>query len=84
MQVELYCNSCVANYQSNLDSCHTEEMLNQIVDEGPAFSMGDGETLEDQLSARLQDDLDCPCCGGPVQVLQTSLGLLSLQLLAQW
>ena len=80
MQVEMHCPACLSNYESDID----EVNFDRISEESPWTALGDGTTLEDELSARLEDDLECPCCGGPVDVLPTSLGRLSLQMLTQW
>lgn len=85
MHVELYCPRCRFGFVASPDS-PVADALERITEEGPWSTLGDGETLEDRISAELcdQDALCCPECGRPAVVREESLGRLTRQLLANW
>jgi hypothetical protein len=84
MQIELYCPRCRFGFFS-ADS-PVGEALDRLAAEGPWSALGDGETLEDRISAVLsdQDAICCPECGRAATVREESLGRVSRELLANW
>jgi hypothetical protein len=57
-----------------------------MIDEGPWYALGDGETFEDMIFAAVtsRGAIYCPECGQPVSISEESLGRLSLEMLAHW
>lgn len=85
MQVELSCPHCQERFTISPNS-PAAEIIERIVQEGPFSAVGDGETLEDRISAALEDHapLCCPECGEIVQWSEENLGRLTKDLLAEW
>ena len=85
MQVELSCPCCRSDFLVP-EETPAQSALAQVASQGPWFSMGDGETLEDMLFAALTRDgaIRCPDCDTSVEVSEEGLGRLTMQLLAQW
>jgi hypothetical protein len=56
-----------------------------MLDEGPWYALGDGETFEDMIFTTLARDgnIFCPECGEPVAVSEESLGRVAMSMLAQ-
>jgi hypothetical protein len=61
-------------------------VIDLLREQGPWFSLGDGETLEDHIHATLTPPGRdrCPTCGETLSVPEESLGLLARSLLMQW
>jgi hypothetical protein len=85
MQVELYCPRCSSRFAAPPDT-PAAEILDRMIDEGPWYALGDGETFEDMIFAALtsRGTIRCPECETPVEVSEESLGRIALELLAQW
>ena len=66
MSFELHCPSCVRSFTGPSDS-KTAEFLDRMTANGSWCPLGDGETIEDNVSTALaaEDDLGCPQCGEP-------------------
>ncbi len=85
MQIELSCPCCQCCFTAPPETT-SEEVFLRMFDDGPRFSLGDGETFEDMIFATLteQGQIHCPECGDPVSVSEESLGKLAMEVLAQW
>jgi hypothetical protein len=85
MQVELYCPHCSCRFVAAPDT-PAAVVLDQMMAEGPWYSLGDGETFEDMIFATLLSTgaVRCPDCGDPVSVSEESLGRLTREVLACW
>lgn len=85
MQVLLYCSCCHGRFDAPPDT-PVAEVLDRVSAEGPWSALGDGETLEDHVSALLNDQepIRCPECGAAVTVDEQSLGRFTREMLAQW
>ena len=84
MQVELYCPNCHCHFPA--PDTPAAEVLERISEEGPWCALGDGETVEDRISAALNDEepIYCPLCGEAVTLNEESLGRFTRELLAHW
>jgi hypothetical protein len=85
MQVELYCPSCCCRFAAPPDAS-ANEILDRMMDEGPWYGLGDGETFEDMIFNALtsEGEIPCPHCDLPVSVSEESLGKLAMEMLSQW
>jgi hypothetical protein len=85
MQVEMHCRRCRSRLIPTV-SPQTELIWKQINEEGPWSMLGDGQTVEDRLSAQLQPGSAtcCPQCGAAIGLTEETLGQLALELLSQW
>jgi len=85
MHVELRCSHCPGQCDP-LSERLTSQVLDQLREEGPWFSLGDGETLEDHIYATLTPPGKdrCPECGESLSVTEESLGQLARSLLTSW
>ena len=85
MHVELHCPSCATHFTAP-PSARSEEVLERMFDDGPAYALGDGETFEDMIFTTLMDhgQICCPTCGDAVTVSEESLGRMAMEVLAQW
>ena len=81
MQIEMSCPSCFGGFGALPDS-GTSEILTWMVEEGPFFALGDGETMEDRIHSRLtqRGPMECPQCGQPVAIDEESLALRGVRL----
>jgi hypothetical protein len=79
MQIELRCPSCPCRFGSAPDT-PADEILDRMIDDGPWFALGEGETFEDMISAALlqRGRICCPECREPVWVGEASLGWVDL------
>jgi hypothetical protein len=84
MQVELYCPSCSCRFAASPDA-PAGEILDRMLDQGPWYNLGDGETFEDMIFNALtsRGDISCPQCEEPVSVSEESLGQLALEMLSK-
>ena len=84
MQVELYCPNCATRFAAPPET-PALEVLDRMFDDGPWFSLGDGETFEDMIFTALtaHGDIHCPCCDEAVCVSEESLGRLAQEMLSQ-
>ena len=85
MQVELYCPRCSCRFVAPPDT-PAAQVVERMMEEGPWYALGDGETFEDMIFASLvrQGAIDCPECGDPVSVNEESLGQFTREVLMQW
>lgn len=85
MQIELFCERC-SNCFIAPPSTPALEVLTRMMDEGPWFALGEGETFEDMIFTALtsRGAICCPDCLRPVSVSEESLGRVAMDLLAQW
>lgn len=85
MQVELFCTACCCRFAAPPDTT-SEQVLERMNNDGPWYSLGDGETFEDMIFSSLTENgfISCPHCGELVSVSEESIGQLALELLAQW
>jgi hypothetical protein len=84
MQLELHCSHC--HYHFTAFETPAADVLERITEQGPWCALGDGETLEDHVSAALIDEetVRCPLCGRPAAVDEESLGRFTREMLANW
>jgi hypothetical protein len=85
MQVELSCQGCNNRFVAPPDT-PALEVLERMIDEGPWFALGEGQTFEDMIFTALtsRGAILCPDCCRPVCVSEESLGQVAMNLLAQW
>jgi C4-type Zn-finger protein len=84
MRVELQCPVCARHFDSNVDA-RLAKAVEHLMEVGPWFALGDGETVEDRIAAELTDQpVACPHCGHDLELTEEGLGSLSRELLAQW
>jgi hypothetical protein len=85
MQLELLCPHCFSRFGAAPDA-RSEEIVEQMIEEGPWYALGDGETFEDMVHAALtvRGVIRCPECAEPVEVTEECLGDLTRELLMQW
>ena len=85
MQVELRCADCLCSFKAPPET-PAAEVLNQMIEEGLLYALGDGATFEDMIFAALtsRGAIRCPECGQPVSISEESLGRLTQEVLAQW
>jgi len=85
MRPELQCGQCLGHFTSPRNT-PLGQALEQLALQGPWQTLGDGETLEDQIFASLSvsGDVRCPCCHADYEPSEEALGALSRELLAQW
>ena len=84
MQIELYCDCCACRFVAPPEAS-SNEVVDLMLDEGPWYALGDGETFEDMIFSSLSRDghIFCPECGEPVAVSEESLGLVAMSMLSQ-
>jgi hypothetical protein len=85
MQVELYCPNCCCRFAADPET-PAAEVLDRMLDDGPWYSLGDGETFEDMIFHALTShgDIPCPDCEEAVYVSEESLGRLTMEMLSRW
>jgi hypothetical protein len=85
MQVELYCESCTCCFTAPPETA-ADEIVERMIDDGPWYGLGEGQTFEDMIFSALtsRGAIYCPCCGEPVNVSEESLGRVAMEMLAQW
>ncbi len=85
MQLEFQCCRC-AYHSTVYQNPRTSQIWDRLTEEGPWYALGDGQTLEDRISATLtaDDETRCPECGGRLAVSEDSLVAASRELLTQW
>ncbi len=84
MKVELYCPKCSRRFAAPPEAAAVE-ILDRMLDEGPWYGLGDGETFEDMIFSALtsEGEIPCPQCDEPVCVSEESLGKLAKEMLSQ-
>jgi hypothetical protein len=84
MQVELYCPRCACRFAAPPETA-ASEVVERMLDEGPWYGLGDGETFEDMIFNALtsEGEIPCPECDEPVAVSEESLGKLAMEMLSQ-
>ena len=85
MQIELLCPCCACRLTAPPEAS-VEEVFDRMLDEGPHFSLGDGNTFEDMIFNTLleEDAIQCPDCGEAVLVSEESISKMAMEVLAQW
>jgi len=85
MQVELFCPQCSSRFAASPET-PAAEVLERMADEGPWYSLGDGQTFEDMIFSTLfdQGNIRCSECGARASVSEESLGRLTLEVLGSW
>lgn len=85
MQIELSCPCCACRLAAPPEAS-VEEVFDRMLDEGPHFSLGDGNTFEDMIFSSLLEDgeVHCPDCGEAVNVSEESLSRLAREVLAHF
>lgn len=85
MPLELHCPYCQESFEMPSES-RAAHVLDQLLLEGPWWSVGDGATPEDQVSTALggEDGVCCPGCGCTVPIDEEGLGQFTRELLGQW
>jgi hypothetical protein len=85
MQVEWYCPCCCSLFAASPETPFAQ-VLEQMSEEGPWYTLGDGETFEDVLFTALtsQGEVLCRECGEPLTVSEENLGRLTQEMLASW
>jgi hypothetical protein len=85
MQIELFCQRCCQRFIAPPET-PALEVLRRMMDDGPWFALGEGETFEDMIFTALtsRGSISCPDCLEPVSVSEESLGQAAMDLLAQW
>ena len=85
MRVELHCSHCPCRFAASPDT-PAGEVLDRMIEEGPWYALGDGETFEDMIFAALtsRGEIRCPDCGRPVSISEESLAQLAQEVLANW
>jgi hypothetical protein len=81
MQIELYCPGCACQFSAPPD-LPADQVLERMIDEGPWFALGEGETFEDMIFTALarRGRICCPECRQPVAINEQSLGHLAREL----
>src|SRR5262245_26378352 len=71
MQIELVCPTCSCSFAAPPDSSF-ETVRARMWNEGPWYSLGDGNTFEDMIFSTLMERgaICCPQCGDPVSVTE--------------
>jgi hypothetical protein len=84
MQVELFCSRCSCRFAAPPETS-AQVILERMLDEGPWYGLGDGETFEDMIfnALTLEGEIPCPECDEPVSVSEESLGKLAQEMLSQ-
>jgi hypothetical protein len=84
VQVELYCEKCQIRFASSPET-PALDIVERMIDDGPWFALGDGETFEDMIFTALtaRGAICCPECCRPVAVQEESLGRMAMAVLAQ-
>jgi hypothetical protein len=85
MQIQLHCPACACSYSAAPDA-PSDQVVQRMIEEGPWYALGDGETFEDMIFAALtaRGAIRCPECGEPVHVTEESLGQVAMEMLASW
>jgi hypothetical protein len=85
MQLELHCPRCFCRFSAP-PGTPADEVVERMIQEGPWYALGDGETFEDMVYSALtsRGAIHCPECGEPVDVSEESIGRFTRELLMQW
>jgi hypothetical protein len=85
MQVELYCPHCPCRFVASPET-PALEILERMVEDGPWYALGDGETFEDMIFSTLiaEGNIRCMTCGQPVLVSEESVGQYAMEVLGNW
>jgi hypothetical protein len=85
MQVELFCPQCACRFAASPET-PAAQVLDQMTQQGPWYSLGDGETFEDMIFSTLfaAGSIRCCECGEAVSVTEESLGQLATEVLGSW
>jgi DNA-directed RNA polymerase subunit RPC12/RpoP len=83
MRIELRCPACSCRFVAPAQASE-EEIRERMFNDGPWYSLGDGNTFEDMIFATLMERgaITCPECGDAVSVSEESLGQLVMEMLA--
>jgi len=85
MVIELDCPRCHCHFAAEPQT-PAGEVWDRMIEDGPWFALGDGETFEDMIFTALTSRgvILCPECGDSVAVSEESLGRAAMELLASW
>ena len=85
MQVELSCGRCSCRFVA-APNTPAGDIVERMIDEGPWYALGEGETFEDMIFSALMERgaIFCPDCGSPIAVSEESLGQLAQSLTLGW
>jgi len=81
MQIELHCPCCACHFSAPPD-LPADQVLERMIDEGPWFALGEGETFEDMIFTALtrRGRICCPECRHAVSINEESLGRFDREL----
>ncbi len=85
MHLELHCSRCLCRFSAPAGT-PAEKVVDRMIEDGPWYALGDGETFEDMVYSALtaRGAIGCPECAEPVDVSEESLGRFTRELLMQW
>ena len=85
MRIELFCPHCSCRFVAPPEAS-SDEIFERMLDAGPCYALGEGETFEDMIFTALmcRGAIHCPECREPVSVSEESLGKLTMETLASW
>ena len=85
MRVALCCSHCPCSFAAPPDT-PAAEILDRMIEDGPWYALGDGETFEDMIFGALTSRgvIHCPECGEAAGVSEESLGNVTMELLSRW
>jgi hypothetical protein len=75
MSIELVCHYCPCRFDA-AGQAPEEEIIRQMIEDGPWFALAAGPTFEDMVSTALtrRGKILCPECGEPVRVRESPFG----------
>jgi hypothetical protein len=78
MQMELHCPNCAWHFSEGRDTPATA-VLERLIEDGPWFALGDGETFEEMIDTALtvRGRICCPDCHEPVYISSEKPGRVS-------
>lgn len=85
MKIELLCPACTCRFAAPPETS-SDEILQRMIDDGPWYVLGEGETFEDMIFTSLtrHGAIRCPDCGTEVSVSEESLGRMAMEVLSGW
>jgi hypothetical protein len=85
VNLDFYCSQCRSHFEASQDTL-ASSVLDQVTEEGPWSTLGDGLTFEDVIVAAMSDRgaSACPSCGKAGTICEKSLGRVTMEVLAAW